>query len=52
MTLDLPKDTRAELGEDAPPETSVDDALWALLVGEARARVDSTGGRPEPEDRS
>jgi len=41
MTVEMPPETEAaEQRDDPPPEPSLDDLLWALLVGEAKVRID------------
>jgi len=49
MTVEMPPEREAvEQRDDPPPEPSLDDLLWALLVGEAKVRIDPDREHPRP----
>ena len=49
MTVEMPPETEAvEQGGDPAFEPSLDDLLWALLVGEAKVRFDPDREHPRP----
>jgi hypothetical protein len=53
MTVEMPPEAKAVEQPDVPPaEPSLDDLLWALLVGEAKVRIDPDReqSRPGPKD--